>query len=228
MHYNSLQPESNQSVAIKVALVDDHILLREGLAGVINSFTKYKVMVKARNGSELIEQLKPENLPDIILLDLNMPVMNGYEAAHWLKMNYPEVRVVILSMFDSELMLIRLLRLGIKAFVKKDVHPDELECALDRVMKEEYYYSESISGKEESLSSTQQLKQGTKPLSLSENEITFIKWSTTDLTYKEIAREMHVSEYTIYNYWESLKEKLSVKSRIGLAMYAVKNGIAHI
>lgn len=228
MHYDSFQPKDSQRREITIALVDDHILLREGLAGVINSFTNYKVTIKARNGAELIEQLKAGSLPDIILLDLNMPVMNGYETAYWLKKNHPKVRVVILSMFDSELTLIRLLRLGIKAFIKKDVHPDELKDALDRVVKEEYYYSESISKKKESPLDSQQLKQAAKQLSLSENEITFIKWSATDLTYKEIAKKMNVSEHTVTNYWESLREKLDVKNRIALAMYGVKNGIVTI
>lgn len=222
MHNNNSQPKTT------IALVDDHTLVREGLEGVINGFTNYKVTLKARNGSDLIEQLKPENLPDLILLDLNMPVMNGSETAYWLKMNHPEVRVVILSMFDSELMLIRLLRLGIKAFIKKDVHPGELECALDKVMKEEYYYSESIPGQEALPEDTRPSKQVTQPLSLSENELAFLKWSATDLTYKEIAKEMNVSESTVSNYWESLRHKLSVKNRVGLAMYAVKNGIVTI
>lgn len=225
MHNDTSQPGDNRN--IKTALVDDHIVLREGLAGVINDFTGYTVTIRAGNGSELIEQLRPKNLPDIILLDLNMPVMNGYDTAHWLKKNHPEVRIVIFTMFDSELILLQLLRIGVKGFVKKDVHPDELKYAMDKVMQGEYYCSGYMAGEEASFYIPQE-KQGAQAISLSEKEIEFMKWATTDLTYKEIAKEMCVSRRTVTSYWESLKEKLDVKSRVALAMYIVKNGIIHM
>ena len=225
MHHDTSQPGDNRSV--KTALVDDHIVLREGLAAVINDFTGYKVMIRAGNGSELIEQLRPKNLPDIVLLDLNMPVMNGCDTVQWLKKNYPEVRIVIFTMFDSEPLHLQLLRLGVRGVVKKDVHPNELNYAMDKVMKGEYYCSQFIAD-EEGSAYAPQLKQPAQPVAFSEKEIEFMKWSVSDLTYKKIADKMHVSEHTVKNYWTSLKEKLGIRSRVALAMYAVEKGIIHI
>lgn len=212
----------------KVALVDDHMLFREGLAKVIDEFSNYKVTIKAGNGKELIDRLKPANLPDIVLLDLNMPKMDGYETAEWLIANHPSIPILILTMFNSELAIIRLLGMGVKSFIKKDSHPDELKYALDTVVKRGYYHPPAISMQLGGVSYSSQIKNASKPFRLTENEAIFMKWATTDLTYKEIAKEMCVSDRTVENYWESLKYKLSVKNRIALAMYAVKNGVADI
>jgi DNA-binding NarL/FixJ family response regulator len=186
------------------------------------------VIIKAGDGKELIEQLKTGNLPDIVLLDLNMPGMNGYETARELLMNYPEVMIVILTMFNSELAIIRLLRLGVQAFVKKDTHPGDLRYALDTVIKSGYYYPPSVSAGLDGVFSVSQLKHAAKPLTLSKNETVFLKWVATDLTYRQIAKEMCVSTRTVENYCDSLKHKFSVKNRMGIAMYAVKNGLVDI
>lgn len=212
----------------KVALVDDHTLFREGLAKVIDEFNNYKVTIKAGNGKEFIDQLKPAHLPDIVLLDLNMPIMDGCKTAEWLITNYQSIPILILTMFDSELAISRLLSIGVKSFIKKDMHPNELKCALNAVIKKGHYHPPAISMQLGGVSYSSQLKNATKPFRLTENETTFMKWSTTDLTYREIAEKMCVSERTVENYWESLKYKLSVKNRIALAMYAVKNGVADI
>lgn len=218
MHNNNTVVSNPKKSKTKIALVDDHALFREGMAKVIDDFGNYKVTIKAGNGREFMEQLNSKTLPDIVLLDLNMPVLDGYETSRWLIENYPGIRIVILTMFNSELAIIRLLKLGVRSFIKKDTHPDELKYAL-HVVKKVGFYNPVVSQPDPSPK---------KPLRITENEHTFLKWVTTDLTYKEIAKEMCVSSRTIENYWESLKDKLSVKSRIGLAMYAVKSGVADI
>src|SRR5438046_3305151 len=116
---------------IKIALVDDHSLLRDALAGVIGNFDNCEVILRADNGEDFIHQLKCLSLPDLIILDINMPVMDGYETAKWVKKNHPEINIIILSMFDSEVALIRLLQAGAKAFLKKDAHLKELQFAID-------------------------------------------------------------------------------------------------
>ena len=211
---------------ITVALADDHILLRDALASLINTFDSFQILFTASNGQEVIEKVNNNLIPDIMLLDLHMPVMDGYEIAQWLVKNHPGMHVIILSMFDSELTLLRLVRLGIKAFIKKDVHPNELEYALNTVMKKEDYCLEPTDKNGEPVVNAWQKKREAKPLLLSDNEIIFLKWNASDLTYKEIAKKMCVSEHTISNYRESLKNKLSVKSRTGLAIHAIRNGIA--
>ena len=211
---------------IKVALADDHVLLRTALASLINNFADCSVIIQASNGNELIEKLKTGLTPDIVLLDLNMPVMDGMETSLWLQENYPAVHVLMLTMYDSELALIRLLQAGVKGFLKKDIHPDELRFALQSVMQSGFYYSHDTTGKLVNLFRKQadNLNTLSKNL-LTTTDINFLKLASTELTYKEIARQMNLNPRSVDNLRDSLFQKLSVKSRIGLVMYAIKHGI---
>jgi len=132
---------------IKVALADDHILLRNGLAGLVKSFDDYTVLFEADNGQHLTEQIADRGVPDLVLLDINMPLKDGFETARWLRDNHPEVRVMALSMLDNEQSIIRMLRQGAKGYILKDTHPREFKTALDTVMQKGFYYSEMVTGK---------------------------------------------------------------------------------
>src|SRR3954469_4947974 len=132
---------------IKLALVDDHVLLRNALASLINTFEQCKVIHQADNGAELIKLLAKPPLPEIVILDLNMPVMDGYETSAWLKEHLPNVHVLMLTMYDSEMTLIRLLQAGVKGFLKKDIGPAELRFAINSVMQSGYYYSTQTAGR---------------------------------------------------------------------------------
>jgi len=210
---------------IKIAMVDDHTLLRDALAGVISSFENCVVTLKADNGKDMIQQLNRSALPDLLLLDINMPVMDGYETAKWAQDNYPELYIIILTMFDSDIALIRLLQTGVKAFIKKDIHPKELRFAIESVSHTGYYYAQNPSGRLANTFCNPNRNFTGNPVTLSENEISFLKLASSEMTYKEIAKQMYISPRTIDNYRDSLFDKLNVKSRVGLAMYAIKNGI---
>lgn len=210
---------------LNIALVDDHILLRDALADVISNFENCNVVVRSNNGKDFVDHVKNAVLPDLIVLDINMPVMDGYETAQWLKDNHPEINIIVLTMFDSEIALIRLLQSGVKAFLKKDTHPRELEFAIESVAETGYYYSQNSSGKLANVFRNPNRNFATYTVSLTENEIAFLKFSCSEMTYKDIAKQMYISPRTIDNYRDSLFEKLQVKSRVGLVMYAVKNGI---
>src|SRR5689334_14387405 len=132
---------------IKVALVDDHVLLRNALAALINNFEDCVVVIEASNGRELGEKLNNNFIPDVLLLDLNMPEMDGMETALWLQNKYPNLPIMMLTMYDSDLALIRLLQAGVKGFLKKDTHPSELHFAIQSVIHSGYYYSNSTTGK---------------------------------------------------------------------------------
>ncbi|MBE7169982.1 MAG: response regulator transcription factor [Williamsia sp.] len=210
---------------LSIALVDDHILLRDALANVVNGFDNCEVVIRANNGNDLIQQLKSKLAPHLIILDINMPVMDGYETARWIKENHPDIHIIVLTMFDSELALIRLLQSGVKAFLKKDTHPKELLFAIESVMDSGFYYSQNSSGKLANAFRNPGKSFTTYPVMLTDNEITFLKFSSTEMTYKEIATEMFISPRTVDNYRDQLFDKLNIRSRVGLAMYAIKNGI---
>jgi DNA-binding NarL/FixJ family response regulator len=212
---------------IQVALADDHVLLRTALASLVNSFEDCVVIMQASTGTELIECFKKDAIPDVVLLDLNMPQMDGMETAQWLQENYPAIHVLMLTMYDSELALIRLLQAGVRGFLKKDIHPDELHFAIQSVMQSGFYYSHNATGKLVNLFRKQadNTFSGLEKNLLSETDIRFLKLASTELTYKEIAQQMNLNPRTVDNLRDSLFHKLSVKSRVGLAMYAIKHGL---
>jgi len=216
----------NSKQQYNVILADDHILLRDALAVLINSFDECKVIGVAGNGVELQERIEQGNLPDLILLDLNMPIMDGYETARWLYQNHPDIKILTLTMYDSEIALIRLLQLGVRGFLKKDIHPSELRTAILSVADNGYYYSHNTTGKLASFFQKNHTSQTSiEKALLNETEIEFLKMASTDLTYKAIAQKMLMTPRAIDGYRDSLFDKLDVKSRVGLAIYAVKNGI---
>ena len=213
-----------------VALVDDHVLLRNGLANLVRGFDSYEVLFEANNGKHFIDQLKSGNVPELVLMDINMPEMDGYETAQWLKKNHPEVKVLALSMYDNENAIIRMLKNGARGYILKDTDPKEFKSALDDLVRKGYYYSELVTGKLiHAVNNLDEPEQNLKNLiNLSEREIDFLKMACTEMTYKEIADKMFLSPRTVDGYRDSLFEKLNVKTRVGLVMYAIKNGIVAV
>ena len=214
---------------IKVALADDHILLRNGLAGLINSFDDYAVIFEADNGADFQKKINKDDAPELVLMDINMPTMDGFATAQWLKQTYPLTKVLALSMYDNENSIIRMFKAGARGYILKDCEPSELKAALDSIMKKGYYYSELVTGK--LIHSINKLDEDgdVRNLSpLSEREIQFLKFACTEMTYKEIADKMFLSPRTIDGYRDALFEKLNLKTRVGLVMYAIKNGIVQV
>lgn len=210
----------------KIILADDHILLRDALANLINKFDEFSVTAVAGNGKEVIDFIESGYMADIVLMDLNMPEMDGYEAAKWLVKNRPAIKIVILTMYDSEIALIRLLQAGVHGFLKKDIHPAELKNALLTVAGGDYFYSNHVTVKLASLFKKNDQNQSNLEKSiLNDIEIEFLKLAGTEMTYKEIAKAMRLSPRHIDSYRDALFTKLEVKSRIGLVIFAVKNGI---
>lgn len=212
---------------IYIAVVDDHALFRKSLHVLIDLFARYQVLFDAANGEDFIHQLDENNLPDIVLMDINMPVMDGYLTTSWLKENYPQINVIALSTMDAETSIIKMIKNGANGYLLKDADPEELKYALDEVQRMGYFYNELVSRK--IMGSIRDLTEADSKLNLfvklSEREIQFLKFSCTELTYKEIADKMCVSVRTIEGYRDALCEKLNLKTRVGLAVYAIKNNL---
>ena len=215
----------------KIVLIDDHALLRNGLAGLIKSLG-HQVLYEADNGKHFIEQLKASGqVPDMVLLDINMPVMDGYDTALWIRSNMQSIKVLALSMNDNENSILRMLRNGAVGYILKDADPKELALAIQSINQKGYYHSELISGK--IMHAINQIDVGTdgtlkSPILLTDKEISFLKLVCTELTYKEIADNLSVSPRTVDGYRDVLFEKLNLKTRVGLAMYAIKAGVVQV
>jgi len=217
-----------QNELIKVAMVDDHVLLRNALSSLINNSGKCKVIFEASNGKELINKIDNGNYPDVVILDLNMPEMNGHETASYLQQHHPNMKILMLTMYDSELVLIRLLKAGVKGFMKKDIHPSELLFAIQSVHDFGYYYSAQTSSKLAGLFRDNQEYQLLDKVMLSEIEIDFLKYACSELTYKEIAVKLNLNPRAIDGMRDNLFTRLDVKSRVGLAMYSIRHGVVSV
>lgn len=212
---------------IQVAVVDDHTLLRTALAKLIDSFDDYAVYFEAENGEELKKIINKKVIPEIVLLDVNMPGMNGYETAEWLYKHYPQVKVLALSMLSDDHAIIRMLKSGAKGYIMKSADPDELLLALNSVMEKNFYLSEYISGKIIG-GLNRNMDVPDDPVPLTEKEKEFLRLVCSDLSYKEIAEKMFVSQRRVDDHRDALFEKLKLRSRVGLVLYAIKNGIFEI
>lgn len=215
---------SSLNKQIQVAIADDHTLLRKALAKLISSFEDYTVLFEADNGKEVKKKINEHLVPDLILLDVNMPEMDGFETVAWLNKNYPKIKVLALSMLNDERTIIRMLRQGARGYIMKNIDPEELKRALDSVVKKNFYLSEEISGKIIS-GLHKDLDKTEEPASLTQREKDFLRHICSEITYKDIAAKMYVSPRTVDEYRNSLFEKLKVKSRVGLVMYAIRNGL---
>ena len=210
-----------------VAIIDDHLLFSQSLKGLINTFEEFEVTHEANNGKVFIEILKnSSSLPEIALMDMNMPIMDGAETTYWLNKNFPSIKVLALSMEDDENSILKMIRNGAKGYLLKDIHPDILLEALQSVLKEGFYHTKKVSNTlVNSLHTTGNARKNSK-VELQERELEFLKLVSTEMTYKEVASVMNLSPKTIDGYREQLFKKLAVKNRIGLVLYALKNGIA--
>lgn len=213
------------SEIIKIAIVDDHVVLRNGLAELIKKLG-YTVLFEGSNGKELIAGLDKDKLPDVVLMDINMPQMDGFATSKWLLVNHPKIKVLALSMYDDEGAIIRMLKSGAKGYLLKSAETSDLKQAIDSVFLKGYYYSEMVTGT--LFRSVHKDEEAGLVSNLNEREIHFLKLAATEMTYKEIADEMYVSPRTVDGYRETLFEKLNVKSRIGLVLFAIKNRIVYV
>jgi DNA-binding NarL/FixJ family response regulator len=211
----------------QIALVDDHTLLRNGLAGLVSSFEGYAVLFEASNGREFIEQLKTYPAPDIVLLDITMPEMNGIETAEWIKNNLPSAKILVLSVMDVDTIIISMLKRGARGYILKDSKPAVFKEALDSIRDTGFFMNELVSNKMLNYVTQKDSKlQGSGLISqLSENELSFLQLACSEMTYKEIAKKMDLSPRTIDGYRDELLRKLNVQSRIGLVIFAIRYGL---
>lgn len=211
---------------IKVGMADDHVLLRQGLATMINSLGNCKVIWQASNGLEVKDLIKKEE-PDVMLLDIRMPQLNGFETCAWLTRHHKAVKVLALSMMDEENAVIKMLKSGAKGYLLKDSEPMELANAIRAVHEQGFYFNDMVTGKllHSILQENLEVDEEEDRFQLSAKEKEFLRLACTEYTYREIADIMKMSPRTIDGYREVLFERLGIKSRVGLVLYAIRRGI---
>ncbi len=211
---------------IKVAIADDHLVLADGLQRIVNDMEGYKVIYTAGNGKILQEYMAQGLVPDILILDLNMPVLDGFATAEWMRLHHPHCCLLILSMNEAENAMVRLLRLGVKGFLTKDAAPQEFRTALQAMAAGGTYYYHGMALRMANLLGNGEANAAVpKPEALTDKEIMLLKLCCEELPYKEIGARLGISLSGVDNLREKLFIKLQVKSRTGLAIYAIRTGL---
>jgi two-component system, NarL family, invasion response regulator UvrY len=211
---------------IKIAVVDDHSLFRKGMINLVQSLDeRFKVIMDAANGEVFLNNLISDDLPDIVLLDINMPHLDGFATVQRLQISFPDIDILVISMIEKEESIVRMLKLGVKGYLSKDVEPADLKKAILSIKEKGYYYTDFITGK-----LVHELKRNDyiSGLNLSEREKAFLELVCTELTYKQIADKMHLSVKTIDIYRDALFKKFETVSRVGLVVYAIKNNLVRL
>ncbi|OCA72638.1 DNA-binding response regulator [Chryseobacterium contaminans] len=208
-----------------IVIVDDHILIAKALEGIIGNFSEFEVVYVCESGKDLIQKFEEGNIiPDIILMDVSMPIMDGFETAAWVTKNHPDIKVMALSMQGDDNSVIKMIKNGAKGYLLKNTHPKDLEVALTRLNTDGFFYPEWASKIIFSNLNNNNIETSVK---ISEREKEFLKYTVTELSYKEIADRMCCSPRTVESYRDQLCEKLDLKTRVGLAVFAIKNGFAN-
>lgn len=212
---------------IRIALADDHALFRRGIANLLLEFDDIEVVFDVANGKEMQDKLRDKENIDVILMDITMPVMDGYATTAWVTKNFPEIHILALSMFDEEMAVIGMLKAGAAGYVLKESTPQELHKAITEVKEKGFFLNEMVSGKMLRTVHTGAYLQE-EDIQLSDRELEFIGLCVSELTYKEIADKMNLAARSVESHRESIFEKLQLKSRVGLVLYAIKKGIVKI
>jgi DNA-binding NarL/FixJ family response regulator len=215
-----------QKINYNLVIVDDHLLVADSLKMLIETFSGYHVLYHAKNGIDLQQKIiTNKSIPDLILLDVNMPLMNGYKTMEWLAKEYPEVKVLALSIDDDEQMVLGMLSRGANGYLLKNIHPDALKIALNEVIEKGYYHSGNVAN---ILLKSLKPKKETPTIKLEARELKFLQLSCSELTYAEIAALMFLSPKTIDNCRSKLFNRFQVKNRVGLVIFALKNNLISI
>jgi len=211
---------NTKQITITVGIADDERLFVKSLATLINTFPRFKTVIDALSGEDLLHTLETGTVqPDIILLDVNMKGIDGIETATRISQKFPVIKLAALSMKDDNTTIISMLKAGCCAYLVKDINPDELEKALDEISMKGYYNADAAN-----INYRRLIMQNKKEesLQLTEREKSFLQLACSDMTYKQIAAQMHLSERTIDGYRDSIFEKFNVQSRVGMAMEAIR------
>ena len=212
---------------IRVALADDHTMFRKGMVELLrNSADKFEIVAEAGNGQELVDMIAQlDEPPQVCLLDVNMPVMDGYKTLALLRLKYRDMKFLTLSMYDHEFAIIKMLRQGANGYLLKEDDPEVLKQAIEYVVAHDFYHSELTSAH---LNTLRAGEESHKQIILNANERTFLELCCTEKIYKEIANEMGLSVRTVEGYRDDLFEKLGVNTRTGLVIYALKHGLVNL
>ena len=209
---------------INIAIVDDHSLFRSGIASLLSEYEDINIVFQAKNGLDFQQKITQYPSIEVVLMDINMPILDGYETTKWIKLNHPTIQVLALSMNEDDQSIINMLKAGASGYILKESQVTELRTAIIQLVEKGFYTNDIVSGN--MIRSFHQKNEGAiDQLKLTQKEILFLQLCASELTYKEMADQMEIAVRSVDNYSRNLFEKTGTKSRIGLVLWALKNNL---
>lgn len=220
--------ETTSTSTIRLAIADDHALFRRGLVSIFSTAPGIELIYEAGDGQELIEKIA-EQQPDVVLLDLQMPRLDGIKTTQHIRQHFPDVKVVILSMHDEDNFVIHLMELGANGYLLKDADPEEVEKAIHTVATEDYYYGPFLTRvmhrKMLDKSRKREPLHFDAKVNLTARELEILRLICEGHTTAQIADKVFLSDRTVEGHRNRIMEKIGAKNTAGMVVYAVKNDI---
>ncbi|HEU0109772.1 MAG TPA: response regulator transcription factor [Flavisolibacter sp.] len=211
---------------IKVAIADDHKIFRDGIKMALKDRDFLKILWEAEDGKDLMHKLKLKQ-PDVLLMDIRMPEIDGVNAIGILRKEYEEIKIIVLTMYDDQEMITKMMEMGANAYLTKTTDPDEIYQAILTCMNDDFYFNDLVNKavllKLQHKKSVRQFYPN--PIKFSEKEIRILKCIAEDKTTEEISKEVFLSPRTIETIRQQMKQKVGAKTIAGLVMYAMRNKI---
>lgn len=212
---------------IQIAVVDDHSLFRKGMISILQQVNDFEVVMEATNGQEFLDKL-PTQAIDVVLMDLQMPVLDGIKTTEIVRAKYPETKVLILSMHDEDQFVLHLMEIGANGYLLKDTDPEEVEKAIRKVYETDIYFSDFVSKimlRKMNRKTQQENKIFNYKTDLSERELQVLKYICEGLTTAEIGDIVALSPRTVEGHRLRMMEKLGLKNTAGLVAFAIRNNL---
>ena len=211
---------------IRIGIADDYKIYREGLKVGLSSDENLDIILEADNGEDLMKELE-SNSPDVILMDLKMPIMDGMEATKAVRQKYPGMKVLVVTMYEDDKFIIHLMENGANGYLLKNAEPEEIKKSIYAVHENGYYFNDLVN---KALLKKLVLKNNFKPsfnqnIDLTERELQVLKLICEEKTAAEIGKEIFLSPRSVEGIRQRLIEKIGVRNTAGLVMFAIKNGI---
>ncbi|MBX2964841.1 MAG: response regulator transcription factor [Cyclobacteriaceae bacterium] len=211
---------------INVYIADDHTLFRKAIVNLLRTFSRVNEIKDAENGKELLELVR-EAPPQVAIVDMQMPVMDGVEACENLVKKHPDVKVIMLTMHDSERYILHMIEMGIHAFLLKNTDPEELERAIYTVYDKDFYHNDLMANvlRKRVREQLESKRPDFSSMEITDREKDVLRLICNELTLKEISQRLNLSEHTVRNHRAKLMEKVGADNAIGLVRFAYESGL---
>ena len=213
---------------IQISITDDATLFRKGLRLLLEDYDDLEVIMEAENGQDLLDKLVDEKQPDIVILDLQMPVLNGIDTSNILKEKYPNIKIIILSTHYSKAFILNMIELGASAYLPKNAEPDVFTKTIRNVYKNGFHYSKDVWEMIQSNMNKKKIKRPGFLPELTKRELEILQFICEQKTAAEIATELFISRRTVEGHRNNLLQKLNCRNVAGLVVYAINNQLVTI